>query len=304
MHKANSFEIISFYKFINLRSPKQLKYKFLNFLEERKFRGTIIIANEGLNATVSCKVGNGQNFISFLEKTINHKFEIKFHYHVSHPFLRLKVKIKNEIIRLGKNNISPANKTGKYVDAKKWDDFISDPEVICIDTRNVYESEIGTFKNSLQCDTKNFTEFPKWFNENKKLMKNKKIAMFCTGGVRCEKASAYLIKKGFNDVFQLNGGIISYLKETKNKKKKWIGECFVFDERVTVNDSLSKGKYDQCYACGSAINEIDKKSPRYKMGVYCPKCKELTSNKQKKGFEERKKQIFLAKKRGLTHLGN
>jgi UPF0176 protein len=129
----------------------------------------------------------------------------------------LKVKIKDEIIRLGKNNISPAIKTGTYVDAKKWDDLISDPEVISIDTRNVYESEIGTFKNSLKSNTKNFTDFPKWFSKNKKLMKNKKIAMFCTGGVRCEKASAYLIKQGYNHVFQLDGGIISYLKETKKR---------------------------------------------------------------------------------------
>ena len=304
MHKANSFEIISFYKFINLSNPKQLKYKLVNFLEVEKFKGTIIIANEGLNGTISCKIGNGEKFISFLEKITNHKFEIKLHYHISHPFLRLKVKIKDEIIRLGKNNISPAIKTGTYVDAKKWDDLISDPEVISIDTRNVYESEIGTFKNSLKSNTKNFTDFPKWFGKNKKLMKNKKIAMFCTGGVRCEKASAYLIKQGYNRVFQLDGGIISYLKETKNKNKKWTGECFVFDERVTLDDNLTKGKYDQCYACGSAINDLDKKSPEFKMGVYCPKCKELTSNKQKKGFEERKKQIFLAKKRGLNHLGN
>ena len=304
MHEANNFEIISFYKFINVSSPEQLKYKFLNFLEERKFKGTIIIANEGLNGTISCQIGNGERFISFLEKTISQKVETKLHYHISHPFLRLKIKIKNEIIRLGKNKIFPEKITGKYIDANKWDDFISNPEVINIDTRNEYESEIGTFKNSLQSNTKNFTEFPKWFTRNKKLMKNKKIAMFCTGGIRCEKASAYLIKQGFNNVYQLNGGIITYLKKTKNKNKKWTGECFVFDERVTVGDNLAKGTYDQCYACGSAINEIDKKSSEYRMGVYCPKCKKLTSNKQKKGFEERKKQIFLAKRKGITHLGS
>ena len=241
MHEANNFEIISFYKFINVSSPEQLKYKFLNFLEERKFKGTIIIANEGLNGTISCQIGNGERFISFLEKTISQKVETKLHYHISHPFLRLKIKIKNEIIRLGKNKIFPEKITGTYIDANKWDDFISNPEVINIDTRNEYESEIGTFKNSLQSNTKNFTEFPKWFTRNKKLMKNKKIAMFCTGGIRCEKASAYLIKQGFNNVYQLNGGIISYLKKTKNKNKKWTGECFVFDERVAVGDNLAKG---------------------------------------------------------------
>ena len=304
MHKSKKFEIISFYEFINLSSPEQLKFNFYEFLKQRNFRGTIIIANEGVNGTISCKFGKSQEFEVFLEKIVKKKTNLKIHYHSSHPFLRLKVKIKKEIIRLGQNNISPIKKTGIHIEPKEWDRFISNPDVINIDTRNLYESEIGTFKNSLLSNTKNFTEFPEWFKKNQKFMKNKKIAMFCTGGVRCEKASSYLIRLGYKNVYQLNGGIVSYLKETKNKNKKWSGECFVFDERVAICDDLSKGQYDQCYACRSAINEDDKKSTDYKKGVFCPKCKKITSEKQKKGFEERSRQIVLAKKKGITHLGS
>ena len=205
---------------------------------------------------------------------------------------------------MGEKNIFPKKNTGIYIDPSEWDKLISDPNVINIDTRNIYESEIGTFKNSIITNTRNFTEFPNWFKKNKNLVKHKKVAMFCTGGVRCEKASSYLMKHGIKKVFQLKGGIISYLKATKNKNKKWIGECFVFDDRVAIKDNLFKGNYDQCFACRSAINEKEKNSKDYKHGVFCPKCKKITSQEKKKGLEERNKQIFLAKKKGITHLGS
>ena len=304
MHKNNAVEIISFYEFINIEYPEQLKFIFFKFLKHRKFKGTIIIANEGINGTVSCDKARTKEFIGFLEGVLKKKTKIKIQHHYSHPFLRLKIKIKNEIIKMGEKDIFPVKKTGIHINPIKWDEFINDPNVVSIDTRNVYESEIGTFKNSLPTNTRNFTQFPNWLSKNKKFIKNKKIAMFCTGGVRCEKASSYLIKQGLDNVFQLDGGIIAYLKETKNKKKNWVGQCFVFDERVAVNENLSKGKYDQCFACRSAIKEEDKKSKSYKKGVFCPKCKNLTSPKQKKGFEERIKQIVLAKKKGITHLGS
>ena len=153
-------------------------------------------------------------------------------------------------------------------------------------------------------NSSNFTEFPKWVKKNEKKIKNKKVAMFCTGGVRCEKASSYLKKNGFKNVFQLDGGIISYFQQTKNKKKNWIGECFVFDERVSITESLSKGNYDQCFACRSPINDKDKNSEMFKKGISCPNCYEKTTIKQKKSFEERNKQISLAKKKGIKHLGN
>ena len=304
MHKDNKFEIISFYEFINLSNIEQLKFIFFKFLKQKNFRGTIIIANEGLNGTISCNNGKADEFYSFSEEVLKKKIKFKKQYHSSHPFLRLKIKVKEEIVKMGEKNIFPIKNTGNYLSPSEWDEFISDPNVINIDTRNIYESEIGTFKNSLLTNTKNFTQFPDWFKKNKKKIKEKKIAMFCTGGVRCEKASSYLIKNGFKNVFQLNGGIISYLEQTKNKNKKWVGECFVFDERVAVKDNLSKGQYDQCFACRAAISEKDKKSNSYKKGVFCPKCKNQTSLDKKKGFEERNKQIFLAKKKGITHLGS
>ena len=282
MHKINSFEIISFYEFINLKNPEQLKFNFFKFLRKRNFRGTIILAKEGLNGTISCTKGKAKDFLGFLEEIIKKKIQVKIHTYSSHPFLRLKIKIKKEIIRMGEKGISPVKNTGFYINPDEWDRFTSDPNVIKIDTRNNYESEIGTFKNSLLTNTKNFTQFPDWFKKNKKKIKEKKIAMFCTGGVRCEKASSYLIKNGFKNVFQLNGGIISYLEQTKNKNKKWVGECFVFDERVAVKDNLSKGQYDQCFACRAAISEKDKKSNSYKKGVFCPKCKNQTSLDKKK----------------------
>lgn len=303
MHKSKSFEIISFYEFINLRDLKQLKLIFSKFLKSNNFKGTVIIANEGINGTISCENGKVKEFLKFVNKIIEKQINVKIVNHSSHPFLRLKIKIKKEIIRMGEKDINPLENTGIYISPSKWDEFISDPSVINIDTRNIYESEIGTFKNSILTNTKNFTEFPNWIKKNKKLIENKKIAMFCTGGIRCEKASSYLMKKGFKNVFQLDGGIISYLKKTKNKNKKWQGECFVFDERVAVRDNLSKGNYDQCFACRSAVTEKDKSSIDYKKGVYCPKCKYQTTKKQKKGFEERTKQISIAKKKGFNHLG-
>ena len=286
MHTSKNFEIISFYEFINLTSLEQLKFIFFKFLKQRSFRGTIIIAQEGINGTISCDIGKSQEFKKFFEGIVKRKTKFKIHYHSSHPFLRLKIKIKKEIIRLGKKDIDPIKKTGTHIDPREWDKFINDPNVINIDTRNIYESEIGTFKNSLPSKTKNFTQFPKWFKKNIKLMKNKKIAMFCTGGVRCEKASSYLIKLGFKNVFQLKGGIVSYLKETKNKNKEWTGECFVFDERVAINDDLTKGRYDQCYACRSAISEKDKSSTNYKKGFFVQNVKNSHLKNKKKDLKK------------------
>ena len=268
MHKKNEFEIISFYEFINLNNLEQLKFIFFKFLKKKNFKGTIIIANEGINGTISCDLGKVSELSGFIEKVIKKKIKFKVHYHSSHPFLRLKIKIKKEIIKMGEKDIFPPKNNRNYVSPSEWDKLINDPNVINIDTRNDYESEIGTFKNSLLTNMKNFTEFPQWFKNNRRLIKDKKIAMFCTGGVRCEKASSYLIKQGFKNVFQLNGGIISYLEKTKNKNKTWFGECFVFDERVAITDSLLKGNYDQCFACRSAIDEKDKKSKNYKKNYY------------------------------------
>ena len=304
MHNKTEYRVISFYEFINLNKIEQLKFELNDFLKRKKAKGTILIATEGVNGTISIKKAHSLEFKNFVNKILNKKVFFKVQNHFEHVFLRLKIKIKPEIIRMGQKNIHPNLNTGVHLESDEWDRLITDKKTILIDTRNKYESKIGTFKGSILVNSSNFTEFPKWFKKNKKKIKNKKIAMFCTGGVRCEKASSYLKKNGFRDVFQLEGGIISYFQQTKNKSKNWIGECFVFDERVSITENLSKGNYDQCFACRTPINEKDKNSKMFKKGVSCPNCYEITTIKQKKSFEERNKQISLAKKKGIKHLGN
>ena len=304
MHNKTEYKVISFYEFINLNKIEQLKFELNDFLKRKKAKGTILIATEGVNGTISIKKTHSLKFKNLINKVLNKKVFFKTQNHFEHVFLRLKVKIKPEIIRMGQKNIHPNLNTGLHVDSDEWDKLITDKQTILIDTRNNYESKIGTFKGSILVNSSNFTEFPKWVKKNEKKIKNKKVAMFCTGGVRCEKASSYLKKNGFKNVFQLEGGIISYFQQTKNKSKNWIGECFVFDERVSITENLSKGNYDQCFACRTPINEKDKNSEMFKKGISCPNCYEITTIKQKKSFEERNKQISLAKKKGIKHLGN
>ena len=303
MHKKEEFKIISFYEFINLKEIEQLKSELLYFLKKKKAKGTILLAKEGLNGSISIKKTHELEFKNFVNKILNKKIFFKTQNFFEHVFLRLKVKIKSEIIKMGKKNIYSYEKTGLYVEPDDWDKLVADKTTLLIDTRNNYESKIGTFKGSMLVNSSNFTEFPKWVKKNKEKIKDRKIAMFCTGGVRCEKASSYLKKNGFKNVYQLEGGIISYFQQTKNKSKNWVGECFVFDERVSLKENLSKGNYDQCFACRTPINDRDKNSRMFKKGISCPNCYEITSIKQKESFEERNKQISLAKKKGIKHLG-
>ena len=304
MHYKTKFNIISFYEFINLTEIEQLKSELIHFLKKRNSKGTILLAKEGLNGTISIKKNYSLEFKNFINKILKKKIFFKTHNYSEHVFLRLKIKIKSEIIKMGEKNIHPNVQTGHYIGPDEWDNLIADKNTVLIDTRNNYESKIGTFKGSILVNSANFREFPEWVKKNEKKIKNRKIAMFCTGGVRCEKASSYLRTNGFKNVFQLNGGIISYLQQTKNKSKNWVGECFVFDERVSINENLSKGNYDQCFACRTPINDKDKISEMFRKGISCPHCYEMTTIKQKKGFEERSKQISLAKKKKINHLGS
>ena len=304
MHYKTKFNIISFYEFINLTEIEQLKSELIHFLKKRNSKGTILLAKEGLNGTISIKKNYSLEFKNFINKILKKKIFFKTHNYSEHVFLRLKIKIKSEIIKMGKKNIQPNKKTGHHIVPDEWDKLIADKNTVLVDTRNNYESKIGTFKGSILVNSANFREFPEWVKKNEKKIKNRKIAMFCTGGVRCEKASSYLRTNGFKNVFQLNGGIISYLQQTKNKSKNWVGECFVFDERVSINENLSKGNYDQCFACRTPINDKDKISEMFRKGISCPHCYDMTTTKQKKNFEERTKQISLAKKKKIKHLGS
>ncbi len=267
-------------------------------------RGTLLIANEGINGTIS---GIKKNILLFLEWLCNDKrlaeLDYKLSYHDEQPFHRIKVKLKKEIVTMGVEGINPNQVVGTYVTPKDWNDIISDPDTLLIDTRNEYEYGIGTFKNAINPHTETFREFPEYVEKNLDPTKHKKVAMFCTGGIRCEKASAYMKEQGFEEVYHLKGGILKYLEEVETKETLWNGECFVFDDRVAVDHDLEQGKYDQCHACRYPITEQDKHSEHYIAGVSCPRCYATLSNEQKKRFEEREKQVQLAKQRGEQHIG-
>ena len=275
-----------------------------NLGQTRCVLGTLLIAPEGINGTIAGTETDIIAMISLIESlfAINH-LSWKRSVHDSNPFHRFKVKIKSEIVTLGQNSQCVASVTGKHIAPKDWNAVISDPDTIVLDTRNDYETAIGTFKNALDPKTKNFRDFPDYVKANLEDAKHKKIAMFFTGGIRCEKASNFLIEQGFTDVCQLKGGILQYFEDIEPQDSLWQGECFVFDNRVAVDQSLEKGQYDQCYACRLPITEPDKKHPHYQAGISCHHCYTDRSPEQKKRYAQRQKQQELAKSRGYSHIG-
>ncbi len=304
MHKKKEYIVSSFYKFVYVPKPETVKILLSRRLIKYDIKGTFIIGNEGINGSFSIEKANIINVCKIIENLIATTIQFKHQPNNNHSFLRLKIKLKEEIVTLGQKNINPQKNSGKYLDPQSWEKLIKNQDAIIIDTRNKYESNVGSFKSSVETKTKNFRDFPVWIMENKQKLKNKKIGIFCTGGIRCEKASNYLINLGYKNVYQLEGGIINYLKKTKNKNKMWEGECFVFDERVTINDRLEKGSYTQCFACRSPLKSNEKKSKFFEAGISCPKCFTETTTKQKKRYKERQKQILMAKQKGIKHLGS
>ena len=304
MHNKKKFIVSSFYKFVHVTEPDTMKILLERKLTKYDVKGTFIIGNEGINGSFSSIRNNVSKICKIIESLIRTKLKFKLQETDCHTFLRLKIKLKKEIVTMGKKNIDPKNNSGERLDPESWEKLIEMKDSIIIDTRNEYESDVGSFSSSIETKTKNFRDFPKWIKKNRQKLKNKKIGMFCTGGIRCEKASNYLINLGYENVYQLEGGIIEYLKETKNKKKMWHGECFVFDERITINEKLEKGSYHQCFACRSAVTDEEKDSKYFKPGVSCPKCYKQTSPKQKARYQERQKQILIAKQKGIKHLGD
>ena len=291
----NNYTVISFYKFTKIRNI--FKYKNLLNKEIKKFdiRGIILIAPEGVNISISILSSQKYLFTKKITKIINcTQNELKFSYTNSHIFRKLKIKVKREILTTRLlNQIEPNLLVGKYVKPNKWNDFISNPDVLLVDTRNYYETKIGSFKNAIDPKAKDFSDILNWIDNY--LLKNnintdKKIAMFCTGGIRCEKATSYLRFKGYKEVYHLEGGILKYLEESK-KKSKWIGECFVFDNRVSVDTKLKKGSYNLCFACRMPLNETDKKSKKFVKGVVCPYCYGKKSKSQLNKYTTRNIQL-------------
>jgi len=293
------FNVFGFYKFKKLQSLKKQKYLLQKYLIEQNIRGTIILAKEGFNGTIAGKPAYIRFIVNKIKKTFNiKKFDseniskCKFQ-----PFHRAKVKIKKEIVPMGLS-LSPKTKNN-HIEPNKWNKLIKDKDTLVLDSRKPFEYDVGTFKKSINPKVDNFRDFPKYLN---KLNKKKSIAMFCTGGIRCEKASFFLKKKGFKNVYQLRGGILNYLKKVNKKKSLWKGECFVFDNRISVKHGLIKGTYSMCSGCRKPISLKDKKSTKYEEGVSCPNCHDRLSNYQKERFRMRQKQINIAKKSGKKHI--
>ena len=303
----DKYIISTFYKFLVLENYKELKIKFDKSLSKTNIKGTILLANEGVNGTIAGSESDLKKFFLYMDKFSQFKdITPKFSSSNKNPFLRMKVRLKKEIVTIGIPDVSPSNLVGKYLNVEEWNEFLNESDSMIIDTRNDYEVSIGTFKNSINPKIKSFRNFPNWVQKNlidKKVSKKSKIGMFCTGGIRCEKSTSYLKQLGFENVFHLDGGILKYLENVKSDQNEWKGECFVFDYRVSLNDSLEKGEYDMCYACRMPLNKENKKNKHYLKGQSCEYCYDQTTIKQKKRFNEREKQIKLSKVRNLKHLG-
>ncbi len=297
--------ICALYKFIRLDNFELLREPLLQKMLDLDVKGTLLIANEGINGTVAGSRDAIDALLAHLaEDERLGNIVTKESFTNEAPFHRTKVKLKKEIVTMGVQGLDPLKVVGTYVKANQWNDLISDPEVILIDTRNDYEFQVGTFKDAVNPNTVSFREFPDYVSKHLDKNKHQKVAMFCTGGIRCEKSTAYLKEQGFDDVYHLEGGILKYLEEVPIEESMWQGECFVFDERVTVNHNLEPGSYHQCHACRLPITDEDMDDARYQPGVSCPSCFDTLSAKAKQRFAEREKQMQLAKQRGETHLGS
>ena len=302
--RSQTTAVAALYRFVRLDDYESMREPLLNFCTERGVKGTLLLAHEGVNGTISGSETAIADVLSYLRSDDRlSDLDCKFSYHEERPFLRMKVKLKREIVTMGLEDIDPNQSVGRYASPVEWNELIDDPECLVIDTRNDYEVEIGSFRGAINPGTKSFRDFPAWVDENLDPQKHKKVAMFCTGGIRCEKSTSLLVSKGFDDVWHLKGGILNYLEETPESSTRWEGECFVFDNRVAVNHQLEKGQYDQCFACRFPLDDAQKQSPLYVPGVSCPRCHDAHSEAQKKRFSERQRQMALARERGEVHLG-
>ncbi|MBL4822523.1 MAG: rhodanese-related sulfurtransferase [Colwellia sp.] len=301
---AGAITICALYKFVRLDNYLELRPPLLAKMTSVDVKGTLLLAAEGINGTIAGSQKAIAEVLGFLQAQPNLGAIVhKESFCDDNPFHRTKVKLKKEIVTMGIEGIDPNQVVGTYVKAKDWNALISDPEVLLVDTRNDYEVEIGTFKGALNPDTETFREFPDYVKNNLDKNKHKKVAMFCTGGIRCEKSTAYLKEQGFEEVYHLEGGILKYLEEVPSTETLWQGECFVFDGRVAVNHDLEQGQYDQCFACRFPLTEDEKQGEHYVKGVSCHRCHDKVTDEQRNRYAERQRQISLAEARGESHIG-
>ncbi|AOX99406.1 rhodanese-related sulfurtransferase [Jeongeupia sp. USM3] len=295
---ARPIVVAALYKFVTLDDYAALREPLLQCMLDNGVRGTLLLAGEGINGTVSGTRAAIDALLGWLRADprlvdVDHKES----YCDEQPFLRTKVKLKKEIVTLGVDGVDPNKRVGTYVEPQDWNALISDPEVLLIDTRNDYEVAIGTFEGAIDPKTESFREFPDYVSAHFDPARHKKVAMFCTGGIRCEKASSYMLGAGFDEVYHLKGGILKYLETVPQDESLWRGDCFVFDNRVTVRHDLSEGDYVLCHACREPVSVDERQSPDYVEGISCPHCRDSLSEKTRAGARERQKQINLAKER-------
>ena len=296
--------VCAMYKFVRLENFQELRQPLQQTMEDSGVKGTLLLAEEGINGTVAGSREGIDNVLAWLKQDPRlADISYKESFDDSMPFYRTKVKLKKEIVTMGVEGIDPRQVVGTYVKPKDWNALITDPEVFVVDTRNDYEIQIGTFEGAVNPNTETFREFPDYVAKNMDPAKHKKVAMFCTGGIRCEKSTAFMKEQGFEEVYHLEGGILKYLEEVPEEETTWQGDCFVFDNRVAVNHKLEKSIYDQCHACRMPITEEEKQSEHYVVGVSCPHCFDKVTDEQRARFAERQKQMELAKERGEEHIG-
>ncbi|MEO1397587.1 MAG: rhodanese-related sulfurtransferase [Pseudomonadota bacterium] len=300
---GEAYLVAALYKFVSLNDLTKRQTRLQALCEENRVFGTLLLAHEGINGTIAGPEAGVRTLIAALrgEDTLS-DLEVKESWAPTQPFLRMKVRLKKEIVTLGVDGVDPVNRTGEYVDPMDWNALINRPDVVVVDTRNDYEVEIGTFHGASDPKTSSFSELPDWVDNQLDVPRDTPIAMFCTGGIRCEKSTALLKAKGFSEVYHLKGGILKYLEEVPAEDSLWEGECFVFDQRVSVTHGLEVGTHDLCHACRMPITEQDKSSALYEEGVSCPKCHGKYDEIRLAAFRERQNQLLLAKTRGTNHL--
>ena len=302
------FLVAALYKFVHLPDFRDMRVPLLDHCEAQGVKGTLLLAEEGINGTIAGTAEGVRAVLDYLRADQRlADLEHKESWAPEMPFYRMKVKLKREIVTMGIPNVNAQTMAGTYVKPEEWNELISDPDVVLIDTRNDYEYQIGTFEGAINPETRSFTEFPDWIEAQRReggvLHGKRKVAMFCTGGIRCEKSTAYMRSLGYDEVYHLQGGILKYLESMPEEGSRWKGDCFVFDERVSVRHGLEPGDYEFCRACRLPLSAEDKASVHFVEGVSCPHCHDKHTDEQKQRFAERQRQIELARERAERHIG-
>ncbi|RFB80462.1 oxygen-dependent tRNA uridine(34) hydroxylase TrhO [Methylovirgula sp. 4M-Z18] len=300
----SEIHVAAFYQFARLPQYRELQPRLQAACDENGIKGIVLLAPEGINGTIAGAPDALHRAIDQIREITGLKdLDTKLSHAETMPFLRMKVRLKTEIVTIGDTGVDPTARVGTYVEPEDWNALISDPDVVVIDTRNAYEYAIGTFRNAIDPQTKSFGEFPSYVRQNLDPAKHKKIAMFCTGGIRCEKASSFMLNEGFEEVYHLNGGILKYLERVPQAMSLWDGACFVFDQRVAVGHGLELADVATCFGCRAPLTVEDRQSADYERGVSCPHCAATMSEEQKASARERQRQVDLAEARGKVHLG-